>query len=356
MLEAGVGLVATRIWLGRGAALGAVAFFLVVRGAVSLIVGPIFGEVMPHFALFIVEALVIEAVFLALPRARPLTLGLASGVGVGTIGLAAEWGWSHVWMPIPWTSNLFPEGAIFGFFAAVAGSLIGAWVGERLAADELPRTRGTRFGAVAGALAVTAMVLIALNKPAVEGVSADVTLAKAGPGEVTPTVRFNPPDAAEGSEFLNVTAWQGGEKLVLEELEPTGQPGEYTTGEPVPIGGTWKTLVRMSRGNTLSALPIFLPEDPAIPVDAVPANPRFEREFVADHEILQREQKDAAGWLTAAAYIVVASIALALLVLIAWALHRLAVAGENGGAPVTEPSVKARRPASRPRPQEPSPA
>ncbi len=136
MLAAGVGLVATRIWLGRGAALGAVAFFLIVRGAVSLIVGPILGETTPHFSLFIVEALVVEAVFLAMPRARPLTLGLWSGIGIGTLGLAAEWGWSNVWMPIPWTSNLFPEGAILGFLAAVAGSLVGAWVGERLAADE----------------------------------------------------------------------------------------------------------------------------------------------------------------------------------------------------------------------------
>ncbi len=116
---------------------------------------------------------------------------------------------------------------------------------------------------------------------------------------------------------------------MLEELEPTGQPGVYTTSEPVPIGGTWKTLIRMSNGNTLSALPIFLPEDPAIPAEGVAADPRFERAFVSDHAILQREQKDAAGWLTTFAYLVVAGIALALLVLIAWALHRLAVAGET---------------------------
>ena len=75
MLAAGVALTATRMWLGRGAAIGAVAFFLLVRGIVSVIVGPVLGETTPHFALFIVEGLVVEAVFLALPRARPLTLG-----------------------------------------------------------------------------------------------------------------------------------------------------------------------------------------------------------------------------------------------------------------------------------------
>src|SRR4051795_5338965 len=44
MLAAGVGLVVTRMWGGRGAALGAVAFFLVVRGILAVLIGPILGE------------------------------------------------------------------------------------------------------------------------------------------------------------------------------------------------------------------------------------------------------------------------------------------------------------------------
>lgn len=328
MLAAGVALVATRLWLGRGAAIGAVAFFLVVRGVVAVIVGPILGETTPHFALFIVEGLVVEAVFLALPKARPLTLGLWSGAGIGTIGLASEWAWSNVWMPIPWTSNLLPEGAIIGFLAAMGGSLLGVWIGERLASDELPRMRATRNGALAGAAIVAALVSFSVFKPAAEGVSADVTLADAGQGEVVPTVRMTPADAANEAEFINITAWQGG-GLVIEELESTGELGVFTTAEPVPVGGSWKTMIRFSRGNTLSSSPIYLPDDPAIPVEGVPASPSFEREFVADHEVLQREQKDAAGWLTVIAYLVVASIAFALLVMIAWSLHRLAVAIES---------------------------
>ncbi len=194
MLAAGVGLVATRIWLGRGAALGAVAFFLLVRGVVSVIVGPVLGQTTPHFALFIVEALAVETVFLALPRARPLTLGLWSGLAIGTFGLAAEWAWTNLWMPIPWNADLLPEGAVLGLLAAVAGSLVGAWVGERLGSDELPRLRPTRYGAVAGALAIFAIVGFALNKPAQEGVTARVTLTDAGPGKAIPTVRMSPPE------------------------------------------------------------------------------------------------------------------------------------------------------------------
>ena len=345
MLAAGVGLVATRIWLGRGAALGAVAFFLLVRGIVAVIVGPVFGQTTPHFALFIVEALAVETVFVALPRARPLTLGLWSGLAVGTFGLAAEWAWTNVWMPIPWNADLLPEGAVLGLLAAVAGSLVGAWVGERLASDDLPRLRATRYGAVAGAIAIFAIVGFALAKPVQEGVTGRVTLADAGPGQAVPTVRISPPAAAESAEFLNVTAWQGG-GLVLEPLEPTGEPGTYTAAKPVPVSGDWKTLVRVSRGNTLSAMPIYLPEDPAIPAEGVAATASFERPFVADHEVLQREQKDAAGWLTAFAYIAVALIALGLLVLIAWALHRLAVVCE-APEPVAEAAPKRRQAATR---------
>ncbi|MDQ3572682.1 MAG: hypothetical protein M3383_07475 [Actinomycetota bacterium] len=328
MFAAGVGLVSVRLWLGRGAAIGACLFYLVIRGAVSVIVGPILGETTPHFALFIVPALVVEAVFLLMPRASTLQLGLWSGIGVGTVGLAAEWGWTNVWMPIPWTSNLLPEGAVLGLLAAMAGSLLGAWVGERLASDSKPRTRGARYGAIAGAVVLTGIVVFSLPKPSLEGVSAQVDLAPAvQEGYVTPTVRFQPADAAEGAEFLNVTAWQGG-GFIAEPLESTGEPGTFTTKEPVPVTGDWKTVVRISRGNTLSGIPIYLPEDPAIPAEGVPASPSFERTFVADHTILQREQKDAASWLTTFAYLVVASIALSLIILITWALHRLAVAAE----------------------------
>jgi hypothetical protein len=48
MLAASVALVAARIWLGRGAALGAALFFLAPRGLMALLVGPLLGEPTPH--------------------------------------------------------------------------------------------------------------------------------------------------------------------------------------------------------------------------------------------------------------------------------------------------------------------
>src|SRR3954454_5540472 len=140
MLAAGIGLVTARILIGRGGALLAVAVFLLVRGLLSLYVGPIVGHTALHFPLYIVEALVVEAVALRMPRDRPITLGLVAGIGIGTLGLAAEWGWSHIWWTIPWAKALRPEGIVAGFIAAVAGGVVGGVIGGCLE-ERQPRPR-----------------------------------------------------------------------------------------------------------------------------------------------------------------------------------------------------------------------
>jgi hypothetical protein len=369
MLAAGAGLVAVRVWAGRGAALGAVAFFLLVRGCLALFVGPLLGETTPQFPLYVVEALVVEAIALVpgITR-RPLRFGLLAGIGIGTAGLAAEWGWSHIWMPLPWPSALLPEALLFGGVAALAGGLIGAWIGDRLAIERREHDRRLDLAALAGAVAVAALIGVALYKPSVEGVRAAVMLtevrggpldARAGSDPVSPggplgaqagsdpssagggsgrevmaTVRLTPADAGDGAEWLTATAWQGG-GFVVDRLQRTGE-GVYRTTQPIPVHGNWKALIRLHRGNTLSAVPIFLPEDRGIPAPEVPAPAAFTRTFVADHTLLQREQKAADGWLWGIAYAVVGLITLSLLALMAWALRRLSSAAEEppgaGGA------------------------
>jgi hypothetical protein len=279
---AGIALVAVRIWLGRGAAIAAVGFFILVRGALAVLVGPILGEVTPHFPLYIAEGLIVELVALRIPRDRPLALGIWSGLGIGTVGVAAEWGWSHLWMPVPWPAALFPEGAILGLGMALAGALMGAWMGARLASPAIPRTRPLRIAGVVGAVAIAAMIALALQKDAPSGVSAQVDLTTVRGGadpEVAATVRITPPDAAQDAEWLG-------------------------------------------------AVPIYLPEDEAIPAPEVPARDHLTRGFVADHDILQREQKSTAAALPAIANGIVLAIALALLTMLAWGLHRLARAAE----------------------------
>src|SRR4051812_24535607 len=88
MLAAGIALVAARILIGRGGALLAVAVFLLVRGLLSLYIGPITGHTPLPFPLYIAEALVVEGVALAMDRDRPIRLGLVAGAAVGVFGLA----------------------------------------------------------------------------------------------------------------------------------------------------------------------------------------------------------------------------------------------------------------------------
>ncbi len=327
MIAAGVGLVLARVYAGRGAALGAALFFIALRGGLAILIGPIIGQSTPHFPLYIAEALVVEAVAFAIPTTKPLRFGLLAGIGIGTVGLAAEWAWSHVWMPLPWPSSVLPEAALLGLAAAIAGATLGAWIGTHLSPEPLERSPLLRRAALCSAAVVAALVAYGLYTPVQQGVSAQVALHNVpGSGEdreVEATVRLSPPDAAAGAKWFDVTAWQGG-GLVVDPLKRIG-PGLYRTTEPIPVYGNWKAMIRLHQGDSLTALPIYLPRDTAIPVGEVPAPAHFTRAFGDEHTLLQREQKGGGPALVAIAYSTVAAITLSLLVLLAWALHRLAV-------------------------------
>ena len=326
MLAAGLGLVLARIYGGRGAALGAAGFFIVLRGSLALAIGPLLGQTLPHFPLYIVEALVVESIALRVSTERPLRFGLWSGLGIGTVGLAAEWTWSHLWMPLPWPAAMFPEGALLGFAAAMAGALLGAWMGSHLTVERGERRPLLRGAAVCAAAVLVALVVYGLDTSTERGMSARVVLHEVGNGgggrEVQATVDLQPPDAAAGAEWFDVTAWQGG-GLVVDRLREV-EPGRYRTTRPIPVYGDWKTMIRLHRGDSLAALPIYLPRDAAIPVGEVPAPASFDRDFRNEHKLLQREQTGGDPLLVVVAYSVVIGVALSLLALLAWALHRLA--------------------------------
>jgi hypothetical protein len=316
MLAASVSFVAARIWLGRGAALGAAVFFLAMRGVIALIVGPIIGNPLPHFPEYLAEAALVELVALRVDPRAPLRFALVCGALLGTVGLAAEWGWSHLWMPLPWPGALFPAGWLLGLAMALAGALIGAWLGARLAADELPDRPRLRAPAVVAAATVFALVGYGLY--ATRHLPVTATVTRAGHGA---TIVLHPRDGAAHAEWLTVTSWQGG-GLDVDRLREMS-PGVFHTTKPMPIGGQWKTMVRLHSGYALTAVPVYLPADPAIPVGRVAAPARFTRPFANEHKILQREQKTAASWLYAFAYGVVFVCAMGFLVLLAWGVHRV---------------------------------
>ena len=68
---AGLALVAARLFMGRGGALAAAAFFLVIRGGIALIVGPGFGEILPTFPLYLGSAIIVELLALFLAAGPP---------------------------------------------------------------------------------------------------------------------------------------------------------------------------------------------------------------------------------------------------------------------------------------------
>jgi hypothetical protein len=329
MLAAGIGLVTARIYLGRGGALQAVAGFVVIRGFLAIMVGGVWDQTLPHFPLYLVEALLVEAVFARARDRSPVATGAIAGVFIGTVGLAAEWGWSHIWMPVPWQGTLLPEALVAGLVTAVAAGAVGGFVGGALVRPTpgrlAPMGRTAHRAALGAFLVLVAVIGWGLPISDDGPRQATVALEDVRSGaerSVEATVRIDPPEAAEDPHFLNVTAWQGGGSVVA-ELEQV-RPGVYRTTEPVPVYGGWKAMVRLHTGDSLVGVPIFLPEDRAIPAPEVPAESSFTRDFVRDLVLLQREKKDdVPAALSTLAYLVVAAIAAALIALIGWALLRL---------------------------------
>jgi hypothetical protein len=333
MLAAGIGLVAARIRGGRGGAIGAVVVFLAIRGLLTVVIGPLLGRSTLHFPLYVVEALLVEGVAFFVSTRRQVTFGVVSGVLIGTVGLAAEWAWTHVWMPLPWTAALWPTGAILGFVAALAGGVLGGLVGRALLPPNESRQPSPRFLvplAWAGAFAVLAIALPMSPHP---GYTATVTLHDASPAPhrtVTATVKLDPPQAADSATWFNITSWQGGTGTF--GSSSTGQwvvplhevsTGVYETTTPVPAYGKWKTLLRLGTVGALQAVPIYLPADPAIPAKGVPASHQFTRSFVADQSILQREAVGGSPALKRAAYIGLGVIGLLWIASVSLGLRRL---------------------------------
>ena len=145
LLAAFAGLIftAARAWAGPGSALGAWGVYAVIR-ATGIVVPVIAGVSAPSMPLLLGSAVCVELLALRLdPRRRALAFGAGAGLLCGTVGFAAEYGWSQIAMPLPWTDALLPEGLIYAAVAGVAGGLLGALFAAAMR-GELPRPRVAR--------------------------------------------------------------------------------------------------------------------------------------------------------------------------------------------------------------------
>jgi hypothetical protein len=175
-------------------------------------------------------------------------------------------------------------------------------------------------------IAIVAVIGYGLQTDHVRDARAQVQLEEVTPAPdraVNATVRIDPPSATEDADWVRGIAWQGG-GLVDAELDRTG-PGTWRTTEPLPVHNGWKALIRVHKRASIAGVPVFLPEDPAIPAEEVPAKGSFTRELIPEKEILQRELKDdVPAALSPIAYLAVGGAAVGLIVMLGWALARLA--------------------------------
>ncbi|MEX2292705.1 MAG: hypothetical protein WD691_02870 [Acidimicrobiales bacterium] len=289
-LAGGLALTAMRVVLGPGWTLGiaSVSFLLMGGGGDS---GPVETR---HVGTFIASAAAVELIALLIGIDRRLRFAVASGVAVGTVGLAGEWWWNQDAFQ-PWTSSLLPEVVVLGIVVSVAAAVVGARYVEAIAPRD-DQSEAVSGRLVAAAAAVCVVTILALLPRGTGEVTADIRYESAGAGRVLVEATLNPPDAADGAHWFQISAWQGG-GLDLADMEPTGRLGTYRSEGSVPVDGHWKTLLRLHRDGEMMALPLFLPADPTIGATEITPTDRT-LAFAGERRYLLRETHDGNAWLS----------------------------------------------------------
>ncbi len=339
MVAAGIALVPARVRLGAGGAIKAAIVFLAIRGALTLLVTPVMGRTLLHFPLYLGAAVAVELAARFVSTGRQLSFGAAAGIGIVTLGLAVEWSWTRVWMPIAWPSSMLAETLAVAVPAGLAAAVVGGFISRALASPDAPREQVPAWVAFAAGFVVIAPLVYPIPMTDVPGASAQISLDDVTTGEnraVHATVRLQPAHLADDAEFVNVTAWQGaqwrsGVHSFADPLEKVGR-GVYRTTRPIPVHGEWKALLRVHDDRAMLAAPIYLPEDTAIPAEQVPAQPQMTRELILGQKVLLREAKEAPGWLTVLGYVLTLGVIVVWIAGVAWGVRRLRRCGT--GEPV----------------------
>lgn len=343
---AAMAAVAARLVLGPGAALIAAALAIVLRGAVAVVVGPVLGAPMSWWALYLGPALVVELLALTPLVKRPLIFGAVGGLGVATVGLWLESLWIGALYEYPWPTSMWGEALAMAVPVAVGMGLCGSLLALVLTSRRLPRPAVGISIVVATVLAIGGAVANGLRVEVPENATATIALTDApGQGEqrmVDADVRITPADlVGDDPEWVSILSWQGGiddrRGLIVNRLEQIG-PGHYRTTQPVPVSGTWKTLLRVQDGTTMAGVPIYLPADPGIGAEEQPAEAVSTREFVPEITILQRERNlDHPSWLFGAASLVVLVCTLILIAALTWGAGRVNSRELAAGSTADEP-------------------
>jgi hypothetical protein len=340
-----IGTVAARLTMGRGAAIIAALFAVALRGAVALTVGPILGAPINWFPLYLGPAIVVELLALTPLLRRPILFGAVAGVGVSTVGLWLESLWIGAVYHYPWPTSLWGEALAMAVPVAVLAGMCAAMLGMVLTGQPLP---GRTFGiAVVAATVLVTGVAVAnglhIRVPRQDTATIKLTDLPSPPGQrmVSADVRISPPNLVSNHpDWVTILSWQGriqNERgLVIDRLTRL-DPGHYVSNRPLPVWGSWKTLLRVQDGRTMTAVPIWAPADDAIPAPEIPAMASSTRPFVLEVTILQRERDpNVPAWLFTAGGIVVLIFTLMVISALTWGAGRINAAESAPRQPVQE--------------------
>jgi hypothetical protein len=276
-------------------------------------------------------------------RARP-TVGFGAAAGVAmTLGmLAVEYFWTQATRPMPWPAELMPWAVLFAGVTGAGVGVVATWMHQRLAAvggeaaeeTAAPAPHAGRWALVAAA-AVLGVFVVNVPPGHPEAGTVDVAVGEVRDGRAELTIRADP-ETIEDAYWFEVLSWQGGGAVRGELVEV--EDGLWRTDEPVPVSGSWKTLVRLHTPlHALAAAPVYLPADPAIPAEAYPAA-SGPRELVEEKLILRREEKQGVpGWLWGTAYTVVGGLFLGLFGTVAVGYSLAGRPSGRGGGPGSRP-------------------
>ncbi|OBA77766.1 hypothetical protein A9W99_04370 [Mycobacterium sp. 1164966.3] len=328
---ASIAAVAARITMGRGGAIVAALFAIALRGVVAVLVGPILGAPINWFPLYLGPALVVELLALTPLLRRPIVFGAVAGLGVATAGLWLESLWIGAVYHYPWPISMWGEALAMAVPVGILTGTCGGLFGMVLTGQRLP-SRGIGIAVVAATvLVIGGAVANGLHIVVPKQDAAKITLtddAQSAPGQrkVWVDLQVPPNMIGEHPDWVTALSWQGRMEndrgLIIDRLRKVG-PGHYVSTQPMPVWGSWKTLMRVQDGYTMTAVPIYEPEDAAIPAAEVKAESTT-RPFVQEITILQRERDQSAPvWLYTAGSILVLIFTLMVIAGLTWGAGRL---------------------------------
>ena len=233
-----------------------------------------------------------------------LRFAVASGIGVATLGLAAEFVYNQGARQ-PWRLSLLPDAVFVSALAGVAAAVLATGFCVAIIGRGARPIPGAVFALAAIALLVALVLPLPRNVGEVVG---DVTLDQTDDGHAVVDVRLDPVGAADDARWFQVTTWQGG-NLEVSEMEEVA-PGHWRSEDPVTIEGNGKTLLRLHRSDELMTIPIRMPADEEIDEPEIPAEDR-KTAFAGEKDFLMRETYEGASTMTyvvAALWVVVVAL------------------------------------------------